>query len=397
METPTMMMVMMMTVVFSVHTNEIGRQIVQPLGMEFMCLCVCKRKCCVCFRVVECNRRMATNNSEALSFNQKRHVRMVKAKYRFRLTFDLQLFVNKEHTILWRSGLRFGEKVIRFRVWRNHAMPEWRKLFKWLQNASKRMGSHRFFFFSHFSNLQKDLFLGKADPGIGAPSTTTTTNTTNSVAAAASGAASTTGQGGGQGSPPRSERERKLSVSSTSMKTKWLKAFRSLKPATAIASTVKWAPRHTNPPAHTCRKPVIQLHLLHLLSRFRSRRKSDQSNNGRRAFDGENHNLQEYTYKKITPCDVCSQVLRGKQQRNGHSLPSNRLIKNEIETNLKLISFVCVCVRVVEWTFFEFSLHADDNRAIHGFWTTIEHARRANKSNTMTDLPLEKTTHWNCL
>lgn len=23
------------------------------------------------------------------------------------------------------------------------------------------------------------------------------------------------------------------------------------------------------------------------------------------------HNLQEYTYKKITPCDVCSQVLRG--------------------------------------------------------------------------------------
>lgn len=40
-------------------------------------------------------------------------------------------------------------------------------------------------------------------------------------------------------------------------------------------------------------------------------RKNDQSNNGRRVFDGENHNLQEYTYKKITPCDVCSQVLRG--------------------------------------------------------------------------------------
>jgi hypothetical protein len=28
--------------------------------------------------------------------------------------------------------------------------------------------------------------------------------------------------------------------------------------------------------------------------------------------DSENHNLQEYTYKKITPCDVCGQVLRGK-------------------------------------------------------------------------------------
>lgn len=29
--------------------------------------------------------------------------------------------------------------------------------------------------------------------------------------------------------------------------------------------------------------------------------------------DSEAHNFQEYTYKKITPCDVCSQVLRGKK------------------------------------------------------------------------------------
>lgn len=29
--------------------------------------------------------------------------------------------------------------------------------------------------------------------------------------------------------------------------------------------------------------------------------------------NNEHHNLQEYTYKKITPCDVCSQVLRGKK------------------------------------------------------------------------------------
>lgn len=28
--------------------------------------------------------------------------------------------------------------------------------------------------------------------------------------------------------------------------------------------------------------------------------------------DPDAHNFQEYTYKKITPCDVCSQVLRGK-------------------------------------------------------------------------------------
>lgn len=32
----------------------------------------------------------------------------------------------------------------------------------------------------------------------------------------------------------------------------------------------------------------------------------------------DNHNLQEYTYKKITPCDVCSQVLRGEFERLNH-------------------------------------------------------------------------------
>ena len=26
------------------------------------------------------------------------------------------------------------------------------------------------------------------------------------------------------------------------------------------------------------------------------------------------HVFQEYTYKKITPCDICSQILRGKYQ-----------------------------------------------------------------------------------
>lgn len=30
-----------------------------------------------------------------------------------------------------------------------------------------------------------------------------------------------------------------------------------------------------------------------------------------RAGESDVHNFQEYTYKKITPCDICSQVLRG--------------------------------------------------------------------------------------
>lgn len=37
--------------------------------------------------------------------------------------------------------------------------------------------------------------------------------------------------------------------------------------------------------------------------------------------DSEAHNFQEYTYKKITPCDVCSQVLRGKKKK--HYSPRN--------------------------------------------------------------------------
>lgn len=31
--------------------------------------------------------------------------------------------------------------------------------------------------------------------------------------------------------------------------------------------------------------------------------------------DPDAHNFQENTYKKITPCDVCSQILRGKPER----------------------------------------------------------------------------------
>ncbi|CAG4937926.1 unnamed protein product [Colias eurytheme] len=75
--------------------------------------------------------------------------------------------------------------------------------------------------------------------------------------------------------------DRKLSSSSTgSMKNKWLKAFRSLKPPTA-------------PPPHA------------------GQDKRNGAARDMRGGDSEAHNFQEYTYKKITPCDVCSQVLRG--------------------------------------------------------------------------------------
>lgn len=41
-------------------------------------------------------------------------------------------------------------------------------------------------------------------------------------------------------------------------------------------------------------------------------RRNGPSATSGRVYENEHHNLQEYTYKKITPCDVCSQVLRGK-------------------------------------------------------------------------------------
>ncbi|KAL0840299.1 hypothetical protein ABMA28_015571 [Loxostege sticticalis] len=77
--------------------------------------------------------------------------------------------------------------------------------------------------------------------------------------------------------------DRKLSSSSAgSMKNKWLKAFRSLKPPSA-------PPPHAAPPD----------------------KRNGAARDAMRGGDSEAHNFQEYTYKKITPCDVCSQVLRG--------------------------------------------------------------------------------------
>ncbi|XP_046668557.1 uncharacterized protein LOC124359657 isoform X3 [Homalodisca vitripennis] len=82
-----------------------------------------------------------------------------------------------------------------------------------------------------------------------------------------------------------SGRDRKMSSSSTgSMKSKWLKAFKSLK-------TTSGPSNGTSP-------------------------KEGEKKNGRDSglnlgVESTVHQFQEYTYKKITPCDVCSQVLRG--------------------------------------------------------------------------------------
>lgn len=48
-----------------------------------------------------------------------------------------------------------------------------------------------------------------------------------------------------------------------------------------------------------------------MLFNARTHRRNGPSAASGRVYENEHHNLQEYTYKKITPCDVCSQVLRG--------------------------------------------------------------------------------------
>lgn len=80
-----------------------------------------------------------------------------------------------------------------------------------------------------------------------------------------------------EGVPAGGPRERKLSTSSTgNIKSKWVNAFRSIK--NKQENGVKpGTPATKEPPS------VIE----------------------------NSHVFQEYTYKKITPCDVCSQVLRG--------------------------------------------------------------------------------------
>ncbi|XP_052120030.1 uncharacterized protein LOC113205947 isoform X8 [Frankliniella occidentalis] len=101
-----------------------------------------------------------------------------------------------------------------------------------------------------------------------------------------------------------SGRERKMSSSSTgSMKSKWLKAFKSLKTTGSSSSS-------SAPPVNPARESERKNQMYHAVSTIMAMRK-----NGRDAALGNVemgvHDFQEYTYKKITPCDVCSQVLRG--------------------------------------------------------------------------------------
>ncbi|XP_049782830.1 uncharacterized protein LOC126184482 [Schistocerca cancellata] len=128
-------------------------------------------------------------------------------------------------------------------------------------------------------------------------------------------------------------RERKMSSSSTgSMKNKWLKAFKSLKASNTSDGALKETEKKNQ--------------MYHAVSAIMTMRKEAAA-----GPDSGSHSLQEYTYRKITPCDVCSQVLRGHtrqglkckvckvnvhadcQERLGRCQPKSRLLRRQKSTS----------------------------------------------------------------
>ncbi|RZF34440.1 hypothetical protein LSTR_LSTR012191, partial [Laodelphax striatellus] len=104
--------------------------------------------------------------------------------------------------------------------------------------------------------------------------------------------------GGGGG------RDRKMSSASTgSMKNKWLKAFKSLK------TTSSPPPSNGTTGKESADKKNQMYHAVSAIIAMRKNGRDGASLN--MSGDSSAHQFQEYTYKKITPCDVCSQVLRG--------------------------------------------------------------------------------------
>ncbi|XP_011066970.1 PREDICTED: uncharacterized protein LOC105153675 isoform X3 [Acromyrmex echinatior] len=97
--------------------------------------------------------------------------------------------------------------------------------------------------------------------------------------------------GGGEVGQPDGMTSRKMSNGSTgSPKLKWLKAFKSLKTSSP-----------TTPPLSDKGKQATMYHAVSTVVAMS--RKSLESEGG--------HTWREYTYRKITPCDACGQVLRG--------------------------------------------------------------------------------------
>ncbi|XP_069188579.1 uncharacterized protein Stacl isoform X5 [Procambarus clarkii] len=136
-------------------------------------------------------------------------------------------------------------------------------------------------------------------------------------------------------------RERKMSNSSGgSMKTKWMKAFKSLKTSEPASSNL--------PPTSPAKRYTFSSTVLSVMAHRKNAREKEKE--AAAMFDTA-HIFQEYTYKKITACDVCHQILRGHsrqglkcrmcktnvhvecQEQVGKCQPKSRLLRRQRSTS----------------------------------------------------------------
>ncbi|KAF2344317.1 hypothetical protein FHG87_024927, partial [Trinorchestia longiramus] len=82
-------------------------------------------------------------------------------------------------------------------------------------------------------------------------------------------------------------RDRKMSSSAGGMKSKWMKAFKSLKTSSSSGHPAKDGDRRGGNRSGELSPPILD----------------------------NSHYFQEYTYKKISACDVCHQILKAQAQQ----------------------------------------------------------------------------------
>nr|XP_045591764.1 SH3 and cysteine-rich domain-containing protein 3-like isoform X4 [Procambarus clarkii] len=125
-----------------------------------------------------------------------------------------------------------------------------------------------------------------------------------------------------------------------SMKTKWMKAFKSLKTSEPASSNL--------PPTSPAKRYTFSSTVLSVMAHRKNAREKEKE--AAAMFDTA-HIFQEYTYKKITACDVCHQILRGHsrqglkcrmcktnvhvecQEQVGKCQPKSRLLRRQRSTS----------------------------------------------------------------
>ncbi|XP_035710620.1 uncharacterized protein LOC110853970 isoform X3 [Folsomia candida] len=213
----------------------------------------------------------------------------------------------------------------------------------------------------HYAALksQKELYAPSSSSaggrsGEAMPSSSKSSNSASRANAMVEGAGGGGDDSAGYGPGGKGGSDRKFpgAGSGTGMKSKWLKAFKSLK------STPEKEPEKPPIPIEVLPSRKPQFQMFTAVNAIMALRKNGKEKDSKEPFQiFENHIFQEYTYKKITPCDICSQILRGHtrqglrcrmckmnvhldcQEKVGKCQPKTRLLRrqrstSELETRL---------------------------------------------------------------